>query len=107
MTGGPRASLVTFARSVVLLFLTLQVQAGTANYFDMDQVHLSDFKKYALSWEEYQKEYFIGHYNPGGNHFFAYSIKDKVVDWLNPKSPTYMNLDAKTLDFKGYLQGYK
>ena len=31
----------------------------------------------------------IGHYSPQGNHFFAYSIKDKVVEWLDPKlSPT-------------------
>ena len=34
------------------------------------------------------KQYFIGHYNPRGNHFFAYAIKDIVIEWLDPnRSP--------------------
>jgi len=77
------------------------------NYFDMNEVHLRDFGKYNVSWDEYIRQYFIGHYNPRGNHFFAYSIKGKVVDWLDPKPITYRNPDAETLDFKGYLQGYR
>ena len=35
------------------------------------------------------KRYFVGHYSPAGNHFFAFSIKDTVVDWLNPKPIAY------------------
>jgi hypothetical protein len=61
----------------------------------------------SLSWEDYQKQYFIGHYNPRGNHFFAYAIKDKVVEWLNPKPITYTNPDAATLDFNVYSEGYE
>jgi len=57
--------------------------------FDMNQVHVEDYKKFNLSWEEYMKRYFIGHYNPSGNHFFAYSIKDEIVDWLDPNPITY------------------
>ena len=76
------------------------------DYFDMNEVHISDFKIYNISWEDYKKQYFIGHYNPRGNHFFAYSIKDTIVDWLTPKPITYRNPDAASLDFKGYLQGY-
>jgi hypothetical protein len=76
------------------------------DYFDMNEVHIQDFKKYNISWDDYQKQYFIGHYNPRGNHFFAYAIKDKVVELLNPKPITYSNPDAASLDFKGYLQGY-
>ena len=59
------------------------------NYFDMNEVQLRDFQKYNLPYEDYLKQYFIGHYNPRGNHFFAYSIKDKVVQWLDPKPITY------------------
>ena len=33
--------------------------------------------------------YYIGHYNPRGNHFFAFAVKDEVVEWLEPKPPTY------------------
>ena len=76
------------------------------DYFDMNEVHLRDFKKYALPYDQYMKQYFIGHYSPAGNHFFAYSIKDKVVPWLDPKSVTYQRRDPQTIDFKGYLQEY-
>ena len=56
-----------------------------------------------LPYEEYLKEYFIGHYSPRGNHFFAYSIKDTVVNWLDPKPITYRKPDPQSIDFKGYL----
>ena len=72
--------------------------------FDMNVVHLRDFKNYNLSYPDYMKQYFIGHYNPRGNHFFAYAIKDVVVEWLDPKPITYQKLDPQTIDFKGYLK---
>lgn len=34
-----------------------------------------------------------------GNHFFAYSIKDTVVDWLNPKPITYQDREQKMITF--------
>ena len=75
-------------------------------YFDMNLVHLEDYKKYNLSFDAYRKEYFIGHYNPRGNHFFAYALKDTVVNWLDPKAITYLKPNPETVDFKGYLAGY-
>src|SRR2546423_13746678 len=39
-------------------------------FFDMNEVHLRDFRKYNVPFSEYMKSYFIGHYNPRGNHFF-------------------------------------
>ena len=73
------------------------------DYFDMNEVHLRDLKKFNLPYEEYLKQYFIGHYSPRGNHFFAYSIKDTVVNWLDPKPITYRKPDPQSIDFKGYL----
>lgn len=73
------------------------------NYFDMNVVQLRDFEKYKLPYQDYMKQYFIGHYTPHGNHFFAYAIKDQVVQWLDPKPITYQKLDPATVDFKGYL----
>ena len=72
-------------------------------YFDMNEVQLRDFQNQRLGYEEYMKQYFIGHYNPRGNHFFAYAIKDPVVEWLDPKPVTYRNLDPTSVDFRGYL----
>ena len=31
--------------------------------------------------------YFIGHYNPLGNHFCAFAIKDALVQLLDPRPP--------------------
>ncbi len=59
------------------------------NYFDMNQVHAEDYKIFKLSQEEYYQRYFIGHYNPMGNHFFAFSIKPRIVEWLDPPPFTY------------------
>jgi hypothetical protein len=72
-------------------------------YFDTNEVQLRDFQKSKLPYQDYMKQYFIGHYNPRGNHFFAYAIKDQVVQWLDPKPITYQKLDPASVDFKGYL----
>ena len=72
----------------------------------MNLVHVEDFKSFNLSINDYFQRYFIGHYSPAGNHFFAYSIKDRVVEWLNPKPITYKGKTRRMTEFKGYLQNY-
>ncbi len=72
-------------------------------YFDMNRAHLEDYKSFNLSVEDYMKRYYIGHYSPAGNHFFAYSIKDAIVDWLDPKPITYRVDDQRLIEFEGYL----
>ena len=42
------------------------------NYFDINLIHVEDFKSFNLSVNDYIRRYFIGHYNPIGNHYFAY-----------------------------------
>jgi hypothetical protein len=75
------------------------------NYFDMNIVHAEDFKKGNLSMQDYYRKYFVGHYDPAGNMFFAFSIKNTLVSWLNPKPVTYQSSDKQYIDFKDYLQG--
>jgi hypothetical protein len=72
-------------------------------YFDMNRVHLQDYSSFNLSVEDYMKRYYIGHYSPVGNHFFAYALKNAMVDWLEPKPITYRDDDVRMIDFKGYL----
>ena len=72
-------------------------------FFDMNLVHQRDFRDFNLSVEEYIERYFIGHYSPAGNHFFAYSIRNRIVDWLDPKPITYRDDESKMIDFEGYL----
>ena len=70
----------------------------------MNEVQLRDFDRYRIPFDEYMKLYFIGHYNPRGNHFFAYSIKDKIVAWLDPKPVPYRERNEESVDFKEYLR---
>jgi hypothetical protein len=74
--------------------------------FDMNLVHCEDYKRFNLSVDDYFRRYFIGHYNPAGNHFFAYAIKDRVVEWLDPKPLPYRDTNERIIDFKGYLEEY-
>jgi hypothetical protein len=72
-------------------------------YFDMNLVHVADYKNFRVPFDQYVKRYFIGHYNPAGNHFFAYAIKDTVIEWLDPKPVPYQNQDGRWITFEGYL----
>jgi hypothetical protein len=58
-------------------------------HIDIRDHHAADFKDFACDVEAYSKRYWIGHYSPRGNHFFAYAIKDAVVRWLEPKPVAY------------------
>jgi hypothetical protein len=46
-----------------------------------------------------------GHPNPMGNHFFAYTMKDKIVGRLDPKPVPYQPPDTQSVNFKSYLHG--
>jgi hypothetical protein len=61
---------------------------------DARDLHLSDFAEFKCSTGDYLKRYYIGHYNPRGNHFFAYGIKKSVVDMLKPQPSAYQDHDV-------------
>jgi len=79
------------------------IREENLNFFDMNEVHVQDYKKFNLSLEEYMNRFFIGHYNPSGNHFFAYALKDRIVEWLDPKPITYLPTGRQRIRFEGYL----
>jgi hypothetical protein len=73
--------------------------------FDMNLVHVSDYRdNFEVPFDQYLKRYFNGHYSPAGNHFFAYAIKDTVVEWLDPKPITYQRGDDRLTTFDSYIQ---
>ena len=82
------------------------LQERQLRYFDMNLVHFEDYKNFNISVEDYIKRYYVGHYSPSGNHFFAYAIKNKIVEWLDPKPVTYQTEGRQTTDFQGYLFGF-
>jgi hypothetical protein len=58
-------------------------------FVDVMAKHVEDFGAFRLEPRAYVNRYFNGHYKPVGNHFFAFAIKDTVVDWLDPKPIAY------------------
>ena len=80
------------------------LEKNNFNYFDMNMVHVEDYQSFNLSQEEYYQRYFIGHYSPTGNHFFAFSIKPRIVEWLDPPPFTYRKSSTLPIDFKDYLE---
>lgn len=58
-------------------------------FVDTRAKHVKDYKAFALSPQEYVLRYYIGHYKPQGNHFFAFAVKDAIVNWLDPKPIAY------------------
>ena len=87
-----------YDQEIVDFFIGKNIQ-----HFDMNLVHVEDYRSFRLSVDDYFSRYFIGHYNPTGNHLFAYSFKDHLVNWLNPKPITYHNSQEETIDFTEYL----
>ena len=65
------------------------LREGDYAYADSLDKHVEDFKSFGCSPETYVQRYYIGHYSPSGNHFFAFAVKDSIVEWLDPKPPTY------------------
>jgi hypothetical protein len=58
-------------------------------YVDVLPKHMQDYQQFRCTPEEYARRYWIGHYGPTGNHFFAFAVKGALVDWLDPKPPAY------------------
>jgi hypothetical protein len=65
------------------------LQNRKAIVVDLAEEHVMDFSKYKIGTKEYIEQYFIGHYNPRGNFFCAFCIKDKLVSLLDPKPIPY------------------
>ena len=60
-------------------------------FADSLHTHVAEFKTFGRPAEEYVGRYYLSHdhYNPMGNHFFAFAVKDAIVEWLDPKPPAY------------------
>ena len=62
-------------------------------WVDLREAHLAEFKTFNLDADAYLKRYYIGHYGPTGNFFCAWALKDRLVEWLDPKPKAYRDQD--------------
>lgn len=67
--------------------------------FDAFDAHVADFAQFRLTPADYIKRLYNGHYTPAGNQFFAFAIKNQLVQWLDPKPATY-RASGKIIDFQ-------
>jgi len=56
---------------------------------DMRDAFAADYKKYKIDIEQYLAPFYNGHHTPRGNFFTAWAIKDRLIQWLNPKALPY------------------
>jgi hypothetical protein len=56
---------------------------------DMRDAFTADYRKYKIDIEEYLAPFYNGHHTPRGNFFTAWAIKDRLIQWLNPKPTPY------------------
>ena len=58
-------------------------------WVDLREAHRAEFKAFNLDADAYLNRYYVGHYSPAGNFFCAWAVKDKLVEWLDPKPKAY------------------
>jgi len=76
--------------------------------FDMNDVHQREYEQAGGSHNEYLSRYMVGgdgHYNPHGNHLFAYALKDTLLELLDPKPLPYQDRAPDTADLGEYPPG--
>ena len=56
---------------------------------DMLEYFAADYGRYSIGVDPYLTPLYNGHHTPRGNFFTAWAIKDKVVEWLEPKPRPY------------------
>lgn len=69
-------------------------------YVDLLKAHTDDYARFAPGVDAYLKRYFIGHYNPLGNHFCAFALKERLLGMLKPTPPAYDAARAEKVDGK-------
>ena len=56
---------------------------------DMLDAFAADYRRYKIDVDQYLAPFYNGHHTPRGNFFTAWVLKDRVVDWLDPKPLPY------------------
>lgn len=56
---------------------------------DLRDTFREEFARYKVDIAAYLEPMYIGHHTPRGNFFFAWALKDRMCDWLDPKPLPY------------------
>lgn len=72
-----------------------------AEFFDMTRIHADEIRATGGDYREFLARFFVdghSHYNPAGNHHFAFKLKPRLVDWLDPKPLPYRDATGTVTD---------
>ncbi len=58
-------------------------------FVDGLEIHKKDYENFSCSPADYAKRFYVGHYAPQGNFFYASALKNTLVELLNPKPASY------------------
>jgi hypothetical protein len=59
-------------------------------YVDLYEAHMKERSLWNMELSDYLARYFIGHYNPSGNFFFAWQLRNSLLEMLDPKPLPYI-----------------
>ena len=73
------------------------LQAAGVPHVDLLVKAAQEYKAFNVPVDEFLARFYIGragaqvfgHYNPYGNFWFAFAVRKELVDWLDPKPPSY------------------
>ena len=67
------------------------MSASDYEWFDLRDPFREDFARHKVSIDDYLDPLYIGHHTSRGNFFFAWALKERLVEWLEPKPLPYRN----------------
>lgn len=56
---------------------------------DMRDAFAADYRGHKIDIDQYLRPFYNGHHTPRGNFFTAWALKDRIVQWLDPKPLPY------------------
>ncbi|MEE2753608.1 MAG: hypothetical protein VX910_06460 [Candidatus Latescibacterota bacterium] len=65
---------------------------------DLRDAFQQDFARSSLDADVYLTQFYNGHHTPRGNYFFAWAIKDRLVEWLEPRPISYTSCSQSRED---------
>ena len=65
------------------------VRGKTYPVLDLRDAFREDFATSSDGIEGYLEKFYNGHHSPTGNFFFAWAIKDRICEWLDPAPLPY------------------
>ena len=65
------------------------LEARRLPYVDLLEAHAADYEQFKSGIKDYLSRYYVGHYNPQGNVFCAFALRNKLVSMLDPKPAPY------------------